>query len=480
MPPRIFQTGLFLSIAAAGFLVCTGGCMPARETGRVDMELPENFSGGGSEVVPDKWWQSFNDPQLNRLIEKAISGNFTIRAAWDRLEQARQEALKAGADNLPAVNYDGSVERSVNERDSNRNYATDYSLGVSLGYEVDLWDRIKSIEQAALYDAQAREHDLAAAAITLSSTIARTWYQFAEASLRVYVIERQLSSNRQVLELITLQFKKARASAADVFRQRQLVESSKGRLIQARQTCRLLQYQLSILSGKAPYQYWQDSRPELIELSELPRVSIPSELILRRPDVTGAYKTVLAADKRTAAAIANQYPSLRITAAAQTGDESTSDIFDDWLANLAAGLTGPLFDGGTRKAEVERSMAVLSQAINGYSQRVLESLKEVEDALAGEDYQRQFVESVRSQLDLSKEVFQRTRESYIKGRFDYIRVLESLISQQTLELEELQARRVLIERRIDLCKAIAGGWEMEKPQQAVLIYDKKDKNQSPM
>ncbi|WP_186804668.1 efflux transporter outer membrane subunit [Limihaloglobus sulfuriphilus] len=467
-------------IIVAAAVISLGGCMPEREPGRVEMNLPDKFSAEGTDVLPEKWWQSLEDPQLSELIEQAVGDNFTIRAAWDRLEQARQEAIKAGADHLPAVNYDGSAGRSVTERGSNRNYTTDYNLGLSLGYEVDLWGRIKSIEQAAVYDAQAREHELAAAAITLSSTIAGTWYQYAEACRRVEVIERQLGSNRQVLELITLQFKKAQASAADVFRQRQLVESSNGRLIQARQSCELLQYQLSILAGKAPGKHWPGGEAQLIELSRLPQVSIPSELILRRPDIAGAYKSVLAADERAAASIANQYPSLRITAAAQTGGESTSDIFDDWLANIAAGVTGPLFDGGSRKAEVERSRARLSEAINSYSQTVLESLKEVEDALAAEDYQRQFVESVRSQLDLSRDVFERTRESFIKGQFDYIRVLESLVSQQSLELSELQARRVLIEKRIDLCKAIAGGWQMKKPQQAVLIYDEANENQSPM
>ena len=131
---------------------------------------------------------------------------------------------------------------------------------------------------------------------------------------------------------------------------------------------------------------------------------------------------------------------------------------------MAGNAAGPLFDGGLRKAEVKRTRAVLSEKINNYGQAILEAIKETEDAINQESYQQKYVVSLNKQLQLARQVYDRTGQSYIKGALDYLRVLEALVSQQNLEINELAARRILLERRIDLCKAIAGSWEMQRPE----------------
>ena len=146
----------------------------------------------------------------------------------------------------------------------------------------------------------------------------------------------------------------------------------------------------------------------------------------------------------------------------------TRDLFDNWLANIAGNLIQPIFDGKRRKAEVKRTKAVLSQAIHHYGEQVLNSLQEVEDALTQERRQAEFLQNLTQQLDTSRQVAHRTRESYLKGQLEYIRVLDALASLQSLERNHLTAKRQLIERRIDLCRALAGGWEMSRPELASL------------
>ena len=209
---------------------------------------------------------------------------------------------------------------------------------------------------------------------------------------------------------------------------------------------------------------------ELKSLNEEKRLKIDQfeNEIEKNKKIISAYKAVQSADRRQAAAIADQYPVISLSAAAETSGSKVHDLFDDWLANLAANVTGPLFDGGLRKAEAKRTRAVLSEKLNDYSQSVLEALQETEDAISQEQYQRQYVESLQKQLALSRDVYERTYQNYLKAKLDYLRVLTALVTMQRLEQSELTARRVLIERRVDLCRSIAGGWPLQRPGNAEL------------
>jgi len=462
------QLKWFHLFVAGGFiclLVAFGGCNnPKPRTVTPAFELPQEFSTPGVEPMPQQWWNSLGDAELNAVIEEALTENFTIRSAWDRLTQAEQTAIKAGAGLFPSVTYHAGAERLRRRASGDVTYTSDYSARLGAGYEVDLWKRVRSARLAAVLDAQAAQDNVNAAAMTLTSAIAKTWYQLAEAKQQQKIISRQIQTNEKILEVIKLQFRKAQVGAADVFSQQQLVQSGQGQLIRVQEDIALLQHQLSILMGRTPAAWWSSQSIDLVTLERLPQIDIPAVVIQRRPDVISAYRAVQAADQRLASAIADQYPTISLSAAAETSAVKIHDLFDDWLANLAANLTGPLFDAGLRKAEVRRTEAVVSEKLHDYSQSVLEALKETEDAIHQEYYQRQYVESLQKQLTLAQNVYERTYQNYLKGQQDYIRVLSALVSMQNLERNELAARRILIEHRIDLCRSIAGGWPVPRPQ----------------
>lgn len=464
------RAGLLAAAGSVTLLTLVGGCQsPAVRAVQPSFELPPVFSADGMAPLPEKWWQSLNDPQVEAVIEEGLSSNFGIRSTWDRLTQAEAIAVQTGAALLPSVTYQGGAERIGRDVSGIRTYATDYFAGVGARYEIDLWGRIQSSRQASLLDAQAAQDNVSAAAMTLSSAIAKTWYQLAEAKQQQQLIEQQIETNQKILEVITVQFRQAQVGAADVFNQEQLVETSKGQLIQIREDIALLQHLLSVLTGKVPGLWWSDEPMELVTLEQLPQIDIPAVVMQRRPDVLSSYRLVQAADQRLASAIADQYPAISLSAAVETSGERIRDLFDDWLGNLAANVAGPLFDAGLRKAEVRRTRAVVSERLNSYSQTVLEALQETEDAISQEAYQRQYVESLQKQLALARNVYERTYQNYLKGQLDYLRVLTSVVTMQRLEQSELTARRILIERRIDLCRSIAGGWPLERPEPADLL-----------
>ncbi|MGH2271149.1 efflux transporter outer membrane subunit [Anaerohalosphaeraceae bacterium U12dextr] len=457
-------TGVVLLVG----LYALSGCVSVEpHEVKPQVQISDSFSAQGTEPLANRWWLSLTDPNLANLIEQAMTDNFTIRSAWDRLTQAEQTAVKTGAGLLPSATYNGRARRTRQDTDSRTDYTSSYSVSAAASYELDLWGKIRSSRQAALLDAQAARDDVDTAAITLSAAIAKTWYQLAEARQQELVIEQQIEVNRKVLEVIRLQFSKSQVGATDVFRQEQLLESTQGSLIQARERTILLEHQLSILLGKSPGT-WHPDTPRLIAPGQLVAIDVPSVVLLRRPDIRSRYSQVQAADMRVASAIADQYPVLSLTAGVESSAQKTHELFDNWLSNLAANVAGPLFDAGYRKAEVLRTRAVLSQKINDYSQALLDALREVEDAIQQEYHQRQTVQNLQKQLELARQVYDRTRQHYLKGQVDYLRVLDSLISLQSLERNELTARRLLLERRIELCRSIAGGWPMQRPEQARL------------
>lgn len=424
-------------------------------------DVPESFTQSGDEKQMEKWWLSLNDTKLNELMEEAFESNFTIQAAYARLEQAREIAVKAGVDKLPEVNYSASASRSKSKTGGNAQYSSSYSAGLTASYEIDLWKRIESYQKAAIIDAEATEQDLFTAKISLSASIAKAWYSLQNYILQTELLKKQIDINNQSLEVISMQFRQGKSNASDVLSQQRLVESAKARLIEADKNVATSQNQLAILLGRNPKNYWQGLQPSMPEIKGLPQVGIPSELLARRPDVVSAMMEIEAADYRTAVAIANKYPTITISASLRGSDNKIEDVFDDWLGSLAAGIAGPLFDAGNREAEIRRTKAVLDEAIAQYRQSILTALGEVEDAITTEIHQAQYLKSIDKQLSLANDIKDSVRRQYLKGQLGYIYILNAMETQQELEISQLNSRLALINARIDLCKSIAGSWDDE-------------------
>lgn len=460
---RTGRGGLFfrlLLLAVAVLLLAA--CGPAVHPVEAPLELPGRFTLSGAEPQPGRWWVSFADENLDGLIAQTLEGNRDLQSAWDRLAQAQALARKAGAPLMPTLSAEGSAALTRTWGDGADRDSDNHGLGLAAGYEIDLWGRLRSNREAARFDLQASAGDLRTAAITLTAQVATAWYQLVEQRGQLALLEKQIATNEQVLELVTLRFRTGKTAAADVLQQRQLVETLVGEQAQALGRAELLQHQLAVLSGLPPGGLEGPQAAELPPLPPLPETGLPAELLRRRPDVQSAYLRVAAADQEMAAALADRFPRLSLAAGLDTSGGDAGDLFDNWLANLAANLTGPLIDGGQRRAEVDRTRAVAAERLHSYGQIVLEALGEVEDALVNERRQGETLASLERQYELAGLVVEQVRRRYLNGAENYQRVLDALLSHQQLQRTLLRTRRELIEDRIDLCRALAGGWDMER------------------
>ena len=445
-----------LLVAFVGCAVQFVGCAVQRDNGAFTSKAPPAFSHSGNVSAPDRWWESFADPALNRSLDQAFDGSFTLAAALQRLNVARARARREASDLWPDVNGIASISSAFGPG-SDR---TELNLGFDTSYQVDLWGEIQSRVDAERLRASATGADYHAIALTLSGEIVRTWFALIEAHAQAALVEDQIETNRNGLTAQELRFGIAGVvQSPDVFRQRQLVESTLEQRVIVEARIELLEHQLAVLLGQMPQQASYFTGSELPELPPLPATGLPCELLQRRPDVRREYLEFMAADQDLASAISAQFPRLSLTGSLTNVTEKPENLFRNWFVGIGGQLIAPLLDGGQRRAEVDRTASLVRQRFNEYGETMLNAFREVEDALALERNQQKRLEHLNAQLDLSRKASDRLREFYLIGDANYLDVLSAIQAQQRLQRETLNARLELLLIRVSLYLALAGDFQ---------------------
>lgn len=424
--------------------------------------LPEAYSLFSGELdysLP--WWESVGLPELSRLIDEALSNGFTLKEAWARLRQARALAVQAGAERYPDLTGSASADftRRRSEITANGSEASEsYALGLVSSYELDLWGRIRSQREAALFNVKASAADLQTANITVAAEVADRWVRIISLRLQKLLLDEQLANNLTFLELIELRFRNGMVSALDVYQQKQAVENVRARIPLVEAETQLLMHELAVLIGRPPRSELGLTRMDLPVIGRLPAVGLPADLLANRPDVRAAGMRLKAADWQVAAARANRLPALRFIADGQYGGSDLDLLFETWLLRLAANLTAPIFDGGRRAAEVDRTRAQVDENLWAYRRTVLTAVKEVEDALVSETRQREHIQGLEAVQAAARKGLEEAIQRYRNGLSDYLPVLTQLLVVQDLERNLISQQERLILFRVGLHRALGGGW----------------------
>ncbi len=454
---------------AAAIALTVGACTvhAVREDPTPTVALPDGYStapSGGPRV--DRWWESFGDPELTRVVGLVLNQNLDLRRAWARLKMMEAVAKMSGAASLPQVDASAGMGVTYQRTPSmQRFYYKDdtqtietYSLSVGVAYEVDLWGKVRATQRAAALDRDVSRLDAEAMAVTLAAQTAETWFTWAEARAQRALLETQIELNETTEELLEMRLQRGLSTLVAVYQQRQQRAAIEAQVPLVEARAATAAHQLAVLAGRPPAEVVATPPEALPTLPPIPDVGVPLALLERRPDVRAARARLVAADYRVAVAIADRYPALRLSGKAGFNATDIADFFDSWLFNLLGNLVAPLFDGGRRAAEVERTRAALEDAAHGYSKAILTALKEVEDALTLEEHQRAYLTRLDHQLALSRTTLDEARVRYLNGLSDYLPVLTALAGVQKLEVTQLTARRQLLSYRVQLYRALGGAW----------------------
>lgn len=436
---------------ATGLLLlasCRSGVESAESLAAVDTP----FSINGEAERRTEWWQAFDDPQLNRLIEKAFADNPDLLAVWERLQANEALARRERAALFPQL--DGGL--GAESRNDDGNSSDLFSAGLALSYELDLWGRIRSSAEAQRLRTEASKADYETAALTLSGEIALTWFRLLARTEIVALIEDQIAANEKVAESLISRFRSGEVRSVDVLRQEQLIEATRELRITTEADIAVLKNQLQVLIGDAPQKSFSPAASKLPSIPPLPETGLPADLLLRRPDLQAAYLELLATDRDLATAMSERYPRIDLTAALRTSAEDSSDLFDDWLRRIAGDLVAPIIDGGSRRAEVDRQSALKRQRMAEFTQASLTAYREVEDALVQERQESLRQESLSRQVELQQTAFEQLQKEFLNGVGNFIDVLTAQTGAQQLQRDLIESKRRQIEFRIALHRSIAG------------------------
>ncbi|MFS1525407.1 efflux transporter outer membrane subunit [Microbulbifer sp. 2304DJ12-6] len=430
------------------------------------LQLPANFRASGTVATELRWWRSFGDPQLEHLVLLALKDNPDIQASYWRLQQAAAAARGARSGLWPRVTAqtENTQQRfSSGEFTDESNEGNSWSTRVAASYEVDLWGRVRAGASAAEAGFLARAQNLQTAALSLAAEVSATWLQLREAWGQLDLLDQQLETNRKSLQVMELRFGRGVGDAADVLQQRQLVQQSEQVLLEAQADIETLKVQLAALLGTTEVQLEEviHKVAGLPLLPALPDTGIPSQLLLRRPDVREAQRSLLQGYHLADQTWADRLPVLGLSAVASNGTSLISDITENWLLAIAASLEGVLFDGGALASARDQGQAELQERWSLYSSTVNQALLEVELALIRERVLVQELVHLRERKGLSDLIAQRRSRAYARGAVNFLNLLTATTEQQSLARQVLAAERQIIENRVTLYRALSGGLPQE-------------------
>ena len=461
MNPRRSLPSVLLAIVAFA------GCSPhaLRDTDLPDVEIPERFEApdGPKVAAPDAWWTSFGEPALDRTMQAAFASNLGLRQAWSRLEQSNAQARIAGAFLYPEVNLDASAARTrTDPADFPANTSDRFAIGLGLTWELDLWRRIANRADAASLLARASRADAEQTALLLSGSITELWFSIQEQEQLLILFQRQIKLSRTLLDLTELRFGQGVGDGLQVLQQRSQLESVIAAIPEVRSTLETNRNQLAVLLARTPESLENDdpfdATPTLPELPAFPSLPSPRDLLERRPDLRAAHDRVAAADLEVAVAIADMLPALRLSLDGRFSGDQVSSLFDSTIASLSGAVLQPVFDADRRGAEADRRRAILQERVDGFTERFIIALREVEDAIDRERNQVELLKQVRIQVDLANRTLIASRIRFANAQIEYLDVITAIGALQDLQRREIGVQRTVLANRARLLLAIGGDW----------------------
>ncbi|MEC9466844.1 MAG: efflux transporter outer membrane subunit [Myxococcota bacterium] len=439
------------------------GCLHSPELNpRAPVATSETFDASGQAELAERWWETFEDTQLNTLVTQALTDNLSLKAAWARLSQAESLRAAASASLWPQLSANAGAGKT---RSRFSNFpVTDvnsFTLSAQASYEVDLWGKLSNQRQAAELETAATRDNLEAAAISLSAEVVETWFALIAQRAQLELLKAQLETNRTWLELMEVRFEQGLATVLDIYNLKQKSSGSESQLASARGQLEVTEHRLAILLGQTPSGAQFPSTATLPTLPPVPKTGLPSELLKNRPDVRAAQRMVAAADARVGIALANRFPALKLGGSVGYSATSLTGLLDEVVYSVTGGLVQPLFMGGALAAEQRRAESVVEERLQNFGQTLLQATAEVENALTLEQHESQRVIHLTDQYAQASNALREARARYLAGLSDFLPVLNALDGLQRIEQALLLSQRQERSYRIQLCRALGGSWTQE-------------------
>ena len=470
MTSRLFLLAPALSVALLS------GCAIGPDYQRPQTAAPLEYkqAAGWTQANPSDslargaWWELYGDPQLNGLVENLNSANQSVAQSEAQFRQAQALVRSARGAFLPSADLSVGKTRSSQGTGSSNSSLTSSSSGirdtlnaqVGVSWEADVWGKLRRGLEANEASAEASLADLAAMRLSQQSELVQNYLQLRVIDEQKRLLQATVEAYQRSLKMSENQYK-AGISGKDAVAQAQTqLRNTQANMIDLIWQRAQFENAIAVLTGQAPSGF---SLAETTTVPALPQIplSLPSQLLERRPDIASAERSIIAANANIGVAKAAYYPDFSLSL---QGGYSSSQ-YQDWISvpnrfwSVGPKVSLPLFDGGQRSAEVDRNEALYDQTVAKYRQTVLDGLREVENYLVqlkvlGDEavVQEQALESARESLRL-------TSNQYKAGLIAYLDVVVVQATALNTERNVLNLRQSRLIASVKLIAALGGGWD---------------------
>ncbi|WP_374356391.1 efflux transporter outer membrane subunit [Limnohabitans sp.] len=410
------------------------------------------------------WWKQLQDQQLDQLIEQAIANNLSLKLAQARLQQARASRGVSSSGLLPTVSASAGTSRS-NSSDvvSSLPERSLYDAGFDARWEIDVFGATRRGVEAADADVAASQANLNNVRVSLVAEVARNYVELRANQQRITIARENLASQSETLQITEWRYQSGLARASEVDQARTAREQTRAGIPDLEVSLTAAENRIAVLLGLHP----GDLHSQLAQVKSLPAIpdsvatGIPADVLLNRPDLIAAERTLAAETARVGQKMAQRYPSLTLTGSFGWQAYSFAALggADTIARSLAGTLAATLFDGGRLRGLVQVQSAVQEQALISYQASVLSALEEVENALKGYAAAHERVQARRSAAESAQNAAELTRKLYQSGLADFQQVLETQRTQLSTQDSLASADASLRTNLITLYKALGGGWD---------------------
>ena len=470
--------GFFHSLRFFPFTVCAlgiflAGCTVGPNYKRPNTDAPtayrgltpeETASAATASLGEQKWWEVFQDEELQKLIRTALQQNYDVRIAATRVLEAQEQVGLARANQLPTVNVSGTGTGVRNPATGPiPAYTFNYGrVTANAAWDVDFWGKYRRATEAARANLLATDWARQEVNATLVANVAAAYFQLRELDLELDISQKALASRKESLDLTKTLEEHGINTILDVRQAEQLVYTAGAGIADLQRLIGQQEDLISTLLGNNPGPIMPRGK-ELIDQPHSPTVpaGLPSALLERRPDIREAEGLLVAANARIGVARAAYFPDISLTAQAGFLSSSFTSLFSGsaGLWSFAGTITQPIFEGGALHANVRLAEAQQQEAVLTYQQTIQGAFRDVSDALIAYQQNQEF----RSQQELlaraAEDAAQISGKRYEAGTTNYLEVLTNETNYLSADLGLAQARLNELLALVQIYKALGGGWQ---------------------
>ncbi len=439
-------------------------------------------------VLRGKWWEIYNEPELNALEEQLNIDNQNIREAFENFMEARALVREARSQYFPAVSIGSSYTRSQTSANVDSTATTGTSSGkqsqvfsfpADVSWEPDIWGKVRNTVHANQYAAQLSAADLESERLTEQASLAEYFFEIRGQDALQKIINGTVEADRKALEVVRAAYDTGVTDQISVVEAQITLQSAQSAAINLGIARAQYEHAIAMLVGKPASTFSITVESKTSAPPPIP-VGLPSQLLERRPDIAAAERNMAAANARIGVAYAAYYPALTLSATGGMESSAIKNILN-WPSrfwSVGTSVSETVYDGGLRRATVNQYIATYNANLAAYRQSVLTAFEQVEDSLAAVRilaqqirHQQEAVESARTFVELESGRYETGIDSYI----DVVTAQTNLLANQ-LTLTELQVQQMAAS--VQLIEALGGGWDRSQLPTPAQITQKPQKSET--